>query len=71
MVAPERWLKSWQEATPLTAVFSRIDRVVAWPASIDRASLTVEHVEVRASHGSLGLDPDVWAVVAHALAEVR
>jgi pimeloyl-ACP methyl ester carboxylesterase len=51
----------------ITAIFSRADRVVAWPASIDRTSPRVHHVEVGASHAGLGLDPDVWAVVADAL----
>ena len=53
---------------PITAIFTRRDRVVSWPACIDRASLDVEHVEVRSTHAGMGLDPDVWQVVATRLA---
>jgi hypothetical protein len=56
---------------PLTVVFSRRDGVVSWEACIDRASPHVEHVEVRSTHLGMGLDPDVWTVVAHRLADPR
>lgn len=52
---------------PVTAIFSRRDRVVAWPACLDRANPQVDHVEVGSSHVGLGLDPDVWTVVVEAL----
>ncbi len=52
---------------PLTAVYSRRDGIVAWQACIDRVSPHVEHVEVASSHLGLGLDPDVWSVVARRL----
>lgn len=53
---------------PITAIFTRRDRVVSWPACIDRTSPDVEHVEVRSTHAGMGLDPDVWQVVATRLA---
>ncbi len=53
---------------PLTAIYTRRDGVVAWPSCIDRVSPDVEHVEVASTHIGLGLDPDVWAVVADRLA---
>jgi len=52
---------------PVTAVFSRRDRVVAWPACIDRTSHRVLHVEVRSSHAGMGIDPHVWATAAAAI----
>jgi len=52
---------------PVTAVFSRRDRVVAWPACIDRTSRRVVHVEVRSSHAGMGVDPHVWRMVAAAV----
>jgi hypothetical protein len=52
---------------PITAVLSRRDRVVAWPACVDRTSLDVVHVEVGSSHLGMGLDPHVWATVAAAV----
>ena len=54
--------------TPITAIFTRTDAVVSWQACIDKTSPNVEHVEVRSSHLGLGLDPDVWHVVARRLA---
>jgi pimeloyl-ACP methyl ester carboxylesterase len=53
---------------PITALWSRNDGVVAPGACIDPSAGEVEHVEVRSSHLGMGLDPDVWAVVATRLA---
>lgn len=53
---------------PLTVVYSRRDGIVAWQACIDRATQGAEHVEVSSTHIGMGLDPDVWAVVADRLA---
>jgi surfactin synthase thioesterase subunit len=53
---------------PITAIFTRRDRVVSWPACIDRTSPDVEHVEVRSTHAGMGLDPNVWQIVATRLA---
>lgn len=52
---------------PVTAILSRRDGIVSWQACIDRTSRDVEHVEVRSTHLGLGLDPDVWSVVADRL----
>ena len=49
---------------PVTALYSRQDRVVAWAACIDRHNQTTDHVEVFSSHAGMGIDPDVWAHVA-------
>ena len=53
---------------PITAIFTRRDSIVDWPACIDRVSTDVEHVEVRSTHTGMGIDPDVWEVVATRLA---
>lgn len=53
--------------TPVTAIFSKRDGVVAWQACIDRINATTEHVEVSATHLGLGLSPDVFAIVADRL----
>lgn len=55
--------------TPVTAIYSKRDGVVAWQACIDRVNPSTEHVEVAASHLGLGLSPDVYAIVARRLAE--
>jgi dienelactone hydrolase len=52
---------------PLTVIFTRRDRIVSWGACIDRTSPQARHVEVRSTHLSLGIDPDVWLTVARAL----
>jgi pimeloyl-ACP methyl ester carboxylesterase len=53
---------------PLTVVFSRRDGIVSWQACIDRSSPRVEHVEVSSTHLGMGVDPDVWGLVADRLA---
>ena len=53
---------------PITAVFTRNDGVVDWRACIDRSSVDVRHVEVGSTHFGLGIDPDVWQIVAESLA---
>ena len=40
----------------------------SWPACIDRTSPDVEHIEVRSTHAGMGLDPNVWQIVATRLA---
>ncbi len=53
---------------PLTVMYSRRDGIVSWRACLDRHSPDVEHVEIRSSHIGMGVDPDVWGVVATRLA---
>lgn len=53
---------------PITAIFTRRDTVVSWPACVDRVSPDVRHVEVTSTHLGMGLDPRVWEAVATALA---
>jgi pimeloyl-ACP methyl ester carboxylesterase len=53
---------------PLTVVFSRDDRIVP-PRWALVGGDEAEIVEVRSTHFSMGLDPDVWTVIAHRLAE--
>jgi len=53
---------------PLTVVFTRRDGIVSWEACIDRFSPHAEHVEVSSTHIGMGLDPDVWRLVADRLA---
>ncbi|MFO7589815.1 MAG: alpha/beta hydrolase [Acidimicrobiia bacterium] len=54
---------------PVTAIYSAEDRVVAWQACLDTTSTAVEHVELRGTHTGLGINPDVYRVVADRLAE--
>lgn len=54
---------------PVTSIFTRRDAVVPWRASLDHHSADVTHLEVRSTHLSLGVDPDVWEIIARRLAE--
>ena len=55
--------------TPVTAIYSRGDAVVAWEACIDQNGTTVEHVEVRTTHVGLGFSPEVYKIIAQRLAD--
>ncbi len=53
---------------PITALHSKRDGIVAWRACIDTFSPDVENVEVTSTHIGMGIDPDVWQIVADRLA---
>jgi len=53
---------------PITAIYSRLDGIVAWQACIDRLSPQVENVEVRTTHLGLGFSAEVYRIVAQRLA---
>ncbi len=54
---------------PVTAVYSKADRIVAWRACVDQAAPNVENVEVRTTHLGLGFAPGVYRIIAQRLAE--
>jgi len=73
--ACERFARATAEAdavnplrVPVTAIFSRADEIVSWPACIDRVSPRVRHFEVWSTHVGLGIDPAVWSLIARRLA---
>ena len=53
---------------PITAFHSKNDAIVDWRACIDDFSPDVENLEVRSSHASMGIDPDIWETIARRLA---
>lgn len=55
--------------TPISAVFTKNDSIVAWSACIDKVSPNVKHYEVNSTHLSLGIDPNVWRVIVHHMEE--
>jgi pimeloyl-ACP methyl ester carboxylesterase len=55
-------------STPVIAIYSRADMVVAWQACIDRNAANVEHVEVRTTHLGFGFSPEVYKIIAQRLA---
>lgn len=54
---------------PVTAMWSRNDGIVNPRACLDQRNATAENVEVSGTHLGMGIDPDVWAVVAQRLAD--
>lgn len=52
---------------PVTAVYSKRDGIVAWPACIDRWSPAVRNLEVSETHLGLVLSPRVFGIVAEAI----
>lgn len=54
--------------TPITALYSKTDGVVAWQACVDELNPDVTHHEVPGSHIGLGFNAAVYRRVAKALA---
>jgi len=52
---------------PITAIHSKRDGVVDWRSCLDRRSELAENIEVSSSHVGLGIDPDVWGIIADKL----
>ncbi len=52
----------------ITAIYSRRDGVVSWPACIDQVNPQAENVAVRSPHLGLGINHEVWKIVADRLA---
>jgi hypothetical protein len=55
--------------TPVTAIYSRADAIVAWQACIDENGTDVEHIEVRTTHLGFGFSPAVYKIIAQRLAD--
>jgi pimeloyl-ACP methyl ester carboxylesterase len=53
---------------PVTAIYCRADGIVDWRACIDHRTPDIEHIEVKATHFSLGFDPKVLEIVAEKFA---
>lgn len=52
---------------PLTAIYSKRDKVVQWQACIDHVNAHCRHIEVDASHLSLGFDPKILRLVSRSI----
>ncbi len=53
---------------PVTAIYSKLDGVVAWQACIDERSPNVEHVEITSSHVGFGFSPQAYRIISDRLA---
>jgi len=56
---------------PLTVLFSKVDGIVSWPATLDRLTPQARHVEVHSSHIGLVHDAEVFRTIAKVLADQR
>lgn len=54
---------------PTTSIYSRTDGIVAWRSSVQARSRFAENIEVRASHGGMGVNPVVMRIVADRLSQ--
>ena len=57
--------------TPVAALHSRRDAIVAWRACIDHHGRSVEHIEVATTHLGFGFSPEVFRIIAGRLARPR
>ncbi len=48
----------------VTTIYSKSDGVVAWPATIDRHSPRVRHIETNATHLGMVFNPTIWRHVS-------
>ena len=51
---------------PVTVIYSKADRIVPWRSCMD-PDPAANNIEVRSTHLGMGIDPDVWKVVADQL----
>jgi hypothetical protein len=51
---------------PVTVMYSNVDRIVPWRSCID-PDPSANNIEVTSTHLGMGIDPDVWRVVARQL----
>ncbi len=54
---------------PITVIYSKTDGMIAWEAAQDKDHKHAEHFEVESNHIGLGLDIDVFKIIAAQLAE--
>ena len=53
---------------PVTSIYSKLDGVVDWRASIDSYNRQARNIEVRSSHFGIGGNARVWRLIADILA---
>lgn len=48
----------------ITSIYSKSDGVVGWQASVDTYNKHAKNIEVKGSHLGLGVNPEVWKIIA-------
>lgn len=56
---------------PITAIFSKSDKVVEWRSTIDKINPQVEHIEIDCAHLGMGFNPKIWSIVKQKLEPLR
>lgn len=51
----------------ITSIYSKTDGVVGWQASVDIYNKHANNIEVSSSHLGLGVNPQVWKIIAETL----
>lgn len=51
----------------ITSIYSKTDGVVGWQASVDTYNNHANNIEVSGSHLGLGVNPEVWKIIAKTL----
>ncbi|WP_371194414.1 esterase/lipase family protein [Glaciecola sp. SC05] len=51
----------------VTSIYSKTDGVVGWQASVDIYNKHAKNIEVKSSHLGLGVNPQVWKIIAQTL----
>ena len=51
----------------ITSIYSKTDGVVGWQASVDIYNKQANNIEVSGSHLGLGVNPQVWKIIAQTL----
>ena len=54
---------------PLTVIYSKTDGIVSWQASVDHYNEQARNIEVSCSHLGMGVDAEVWKVIAETLSQ--
>ena len=54
---------------PITSIYSRLDGVVGWRASVDSYNAHARNIEVYSSHFGIGAHGRVWQLIAEILGE--
>jgi pimeloyl-ACP methyl ester carboxylesterase len=53
---------------PVTSIYSKLDGIVDWRASIDSYNEQARNIEVQSSHFGIGINGRVWRLIADTLA---
>ncbi len=53
---------------PVTVIYSKSDGVVGWRASLDPYNPQARNIEVECSHLGMGVNAQVWRIIADTLA---